>query len=59
MADYLSFVSRIPLSDIESSDSDKDLNVMDLTLEEEPVIHFNRLGDGAENLATTPIQETA
>ena len=56
MADYLSFTGGIPLSDTESSDSDKELNVIDLTLEEEHVIHFNQPGDDVKNLVTTPIE---
>ena len=55
MANYLSFAGGIVLSDTESSDSDKELNVMDLALKEESVIHFNQLGDDAKNLATTPV----
>ena len=53
MADYLSFAGKTILSDTESSDSEKELNITDLTLEEEPVIQFNRPSDATENLATT------
>ena len=56
MANYLSFAGEIVLSDIESLDSDKELNVMDLALEEEPVIQFNCLGDATESLVTMPVQ---
>ena len=42
MADYLSFAGRIPISNAESSDSDEELNMTGLTLdEEEPEVHFN------------------
>ena len=58
MADYLSFASGIPISDVESSDSDEELNVADLTLdEEEPEVHFNNLNTESENLATTPVPD--
>ena len=56
MADYLSFTGEIVLSDTESLDSDKELNVMDLALEEEPVIQFNCLGDASESLVTAMVQ---
>ena len=35
MADYLSFTDGIPISDAKSLDSEQELNVADLTLEEE------------------------
>ena len=35
MADYLSFAGGIPLSDTESSNSEEELNVSDLAIEEE------------------------
>ena len=55
MADYLLFVGEIVFSDTESSDYDKKLNVTDLTLEEEPVIQFNRPDNDTESLATAPV----
>ena len=56
MADYLSFVGRIPISDAESSDSDEELNVANLTLdEEESEVHFNNPSTESENLPTAPI----
>ena len=55
MTDYLSFASGIPLSDVESSNFEEEVNVSDLALEEELVIQFNHLGDATESLATAPI----
>ena len=55
MADYWSFADGIPLSDPESSDSEEELNVAELTLEEEPEVQFNNPNIAAESLATTPI----
>ena len=55
MDDYLSFVGGIPISDAESSDSDEELNVADLTLDEEPKVHFNNPNTESENLATAPV----
>ena len=55
MADYLSFASEIPISDAESSDSDEELNVTDLTLEEEPEVQFNHPSIESEDLATAPV----
>ena len=58
MADYLSFVGRIPISDAESSDLDEELNVIGLTLEEEePEVHFNNPNIESENLATALMQD--
>ena len=56
MADYLSFVGGIVLSHTKSSDSEKELNVTNLALEKEPVIHYNHPGDTTESLATTLVQ---
>ena len=56
MADYLSFASGIPISDVESSDSDEELNVADLTLDKEKLeVHFNNPSTESENLATAPV----
>ena len=55
MADYLSFVGGIPLSDPESSDSEEELNVAELTLEEEPEVQFNNPDVVMESQATAPI----
>ena len=55
MANYLSFAGGIPLSDTESSDSEEELNVSDLALEEEPIIQFNNPSNATESLATAPI----
>ena len=41
MANYLSFAGGIPLLDTESLESEEELNVADLALEEEPIVHFN------------------
>ena len=38
MADYLSFAGGILILDFESSDLEQELNVADLTLEEEPMV---------------------
>ena len=54
MADYLSFVGGIVLLNTESSDFDKELNVKDLSLEEEYVIQFNHPGEVTEILASAP-----
>ena len=55
MADYLSFVDGVPISDPVSSDSDEELNVTGLTLDEEPEIRFNDLDLSIEDLATAPV----
>ena len=52
----MSFAGGIVLSDAESSDFEKELNVTDLALEEEPVIQFNHSGDAIESLVTAPVQ---
>ena len=52
MVDYLSFAGGIPISDFESSDSEQELNVADLTLEEEPMVQFNNLNVKSESMAT-------
>ena len=57
MVDYLSFTGRIPISDSESSDSEQELNVADLTLEEEPEVHFNNPSIESEDLATAPVPD--
>ena len=54
MADYLSFADGIPLLDTESSDSEGELNVAELTLEEEPIVQFNNPSVVTESLATAP-----
>ena len=56
MADYLSFVDWITISDPVSSDSEEELNVSGLNLdEEEPEVLFNDLCIESEDLAVTPI----
>ena len=54
MADYLFFAGGIPISDAESSGSDEELNVKDLTVEEEPEVQFNPSIE-SEDLATAPV----
>ena len=55
MADYLLFAGRIPISDFESSDSEQELNIIDLALEEEPEVQFNNPDVVAESLAMAPV----
>ena len=55
MADYLSFADGVPISDPVSSDSDEELNLTDLTLDEEPEVRFNDPDLSMENLATAPV----
>ena len=58
MADYLFFVGGVPISVSESSDSDEELNVIGLTLdEEEPEVLFNNPSTESQNLATTPMPD--
>ena len=61
MADYLSFAGRIPISNSESSDSKQELNMVDLTLEEEPIVQFNNPNVDSESLATAlvPVLEAS
>ena len=56
MADYFSFASEIPILDTKSSDSDEELNMTDLTLEEEePTAQFNNPNIESESLATAHV----
>ena len=55
MADYFSFADGVPISDPVSSDSDEELNLTDLTLDEEPEVRFNDPDLSMENLATAPV----
>ena len=58
MSDYLSFAGGVPISISESSDSDEELNVMGLTLdEEEPEVHFNNPSTELQDLATAPVPD--
>ena len=55
MADYLSFVDGVPISDPVSSDSEEDLDISGVNLEEEePEVRFNDLSVDAEDLAAVP-----
>ena len=58
MDDYLSFTGGIPISDAESSDSDEELNVMGLSLEEDPEVQFNNPSIKSENLATAHVPDS-
>ena len=56
MADYLSFAGGITISDPVSSDSEEELNVSGLNLdEEEPEVRFNNSSVESEDLAVAPI----
>ena len=58
MADYLSFVGGITISDPVSSDSEEELNVSGLNLdEEEPEVRFNDPNANSEVLATAPLTD--
>ena len=58
MADCLSFVGWVPISVSESSDSDEELNVTGLTLEEEDSeVHFNNPSTELQDLATAPVPD--
>ena len=53
MADYLSFADGVPISDLASSDSDEELNISGINLdEEEPEVRFNDPNADLEVLAT-------
>ena len=52
MADYLFFTGGIPLSDPEALYSDEELNITDLSLEEEPAVQFDNPNIESEDLAT-------
>ena len=55
MADYLSFADGVPILDPESSDSDEELDVSGVNLdEEEPEVQFDDSNVDAEDLATAP-----
>ena len=59
MADYLSFAGGVPILVSESSDSDWELNVTGLTLDEEELeVHFNNPNIESEDLATTPVLDS-
>ena len=55
MADYLSFTGGIPISDFESLDSEQELNIADLALEEEPEVQFNNPDVATESLTIAPV----
>ena len=55
MDDYLSFADGVPISYQVSSDSDEELNMTDLTLDEESEVRFNDPDLSMENLATAPV----
>ena len=56
MADYLSFADGVPISDPVSSDSEEDLDISGVNLdEEEPEVRFNDPCIESEDLAVTPI----
>ena len=57
MVDYISFAGGIPISNVESSDSDEELNVTGLSLEEEQEVQFNNTNIELENLATSPVPD--
>ena len=55
MADYLSFADGVPSSDPVSSDSDEELDVSGVNLdEEEPEVRFDDPNVDAEDLAAAP-----
>ena len=55
MADYLSFVDEVLISDPVLSDSDEEFNVAGLSLdEEEPEVRFNDPSVVSEDLVTAP-----
>lgn len=56
MADYLTFAGGIIISDTESSNSEGEANITDLTVEEEPEVRFNPPTDVTQDLATNQIQ---
>ena len=56
MADYLSFADGVPISDPASSDSDEELNISGINLdEEEPEVRFNDPNVESESLVVAPI----
>ena len=58
MADYLSFADGVPISDPASSDSDEELNISEINLdEEEPEVRFNDPNADLEVLATSSITD--
>ena len=59
MADYLSFADGVPISNPVSSDSDEELNVMGLTLDEEPEVRFNDPDLSMEYLAIASVPAPA
>ena len=55
MADYLFFADGVPISDPVSSDSEEDLDISGVNLdEEEPEVRFNDPSVDAEDLAAAP-----
>ena len=58
MADYLSFADGVLISDPASSDSDEELNISGINLdEEEPEVQFNDPNADLEVLATVPLTD--
>ena len=56
MADYLFFADGVPISDPVSSDSEEDLDISGVNLdEEEPEVRFNDSSIDAEDLAVVPL----
>ena len=52
MADYISFADGVPISDPVSSDSEEDLDISGVNLDEEdPEVRFNDLSVDGEDLA--------
>ena len=58
MADYLSFADGVPISNPASSDSDEELNMSGINLdEEEPEVRFNDPNADSEVLATVSLTD--
>ena len=55
MADYIFFAGGVPISDLESSNLDEELNVVGLTLDEESEVHFNNLNLELKSLAIASV----
>ena len=55
MADYLSFANGVPILDPVSSDSEEDLDISGVNLDEEELeVQFNDPSIDAEDLAAAP-----
>ena len=55
MADYLSFADGVPISDLVSSDSEEDLDISGVNLDEEkPEVRFNDPSMDSEDLVVAP-----